>query len=243
VLLFSVVWDNEKYSGLRRHILIEIIKGTVEFQNWGLNILTISALGTVFFTLLQAWSLLRQNKAIWQNRSGESINVTIFSYWLFYFMAFTIYGFGNKSIAMVANGLLFIVFIPIILGLWKFKKFNLIEKLGFSVFWIIPLKMHIDPISDRQNLLLIFLIGILLFSIFQPYEVWKNKHPGSIEPKMLLVFMATNIFWFVYGLTIKDMALIVFNPLGFLVFAVTFWLWRKYKKSDQIDLSEVLIED
>jgi uncharacterized protein with PQ loop repeat len=95
--------------------------------------------------------------------------------------------------------------------------------------------MHIAPMPERQNLLLAILIGILLFSILQPYEVWKNKHPGSIEPKMLLIFMATNVFCFIYGLTINDAALIVFNPLGFLIFAVTFGLWRKYKNNDLQD--------
>jgi len=209
--------------------VLEILKSTVEYQNWGYNALTFSAIGTFLFTFLQMWSFGEQSKLIWTNRSGESVSVKMFSYWFFYWMAFSVYGIAGKSIAIAFNGLMFLATAPILLGLYKFKGFTFWEKGSFCVFSLIPVLMFYCPKAQKPTLLLILLMGVLFSIALQPYEIWQTKSAGSVEPKLLAVFALTSVFWFVYGIVIKDIPLIVFNPLAIVVILITLGLWRKYK--------------
>lgn len=43
----------------------------VEIQNWGMNLSTLVFIVTIFFTLLQAMALIKQNSKIVKNRSGN----------------------------------------------------------------------------------------------------------------------------------------------------------------------------
>ena len=207
----------------------EILKSTVEYQNWGYNALTFSAIGTFLFTFLQMWSFGQQAKLVWVSRSGESVSVKMFSYWFFYWIAFSLYGVAGKSIAIAFNGLMFLATAPILLGLYKFKGFTRWEKISFSVFSLIPALMFYCPKAQKPTLLLVLLMGVLFSITLQPYEIWQKKSAGSVEPKLLVVFALTSIFWFAYGIVIRDMPLIVFNPLAIVVLLITLGLWWKYK--------------
>ena len=209
--------------------MYEILKSTVEYQNWGYNALTFSAIGTFFFTILQMWSFGQQSKLIWASCSGESVSVKMFSYWFFYWMSFSVYGVAGKSIAIVFNGLMFLATAPILLGLYKFKGFVRQEKILFWIFALIPLVMYYCPKPQKPTLLLILLMGVLFSIILQPYEIWQKKNAGKVEPKLLAIFAVTAVFWFAYGIVIKDIPLMIFNPLAIVVLLVTLGLWRKYK--------------
>ncbi len=210
--------------------MLEILKSTVEYKNWGYNALTFSAIGTFFFTFLQMWSFCQQSKLIWASRSGESVSVIMFSYWFFYWIAFSLYGVAGRSIAIVFNGLMFLVTAPILLGLYKFKGFSLQEKILFGVFALIPVAMFSCPKAQKPTLLLVLLMGILFSITLQPYEIWQKKSAGKVDPKLLAVFAVTSVFWFAYGVVIKDIPLMIFNPLAIVVLLITLGLWSKHRK-------------
>ena len=213
--------------------LMGLLKSTVEYQNWGYNALTFSAIGTFLFTFLQMWSFGQQNKRIWSSRSGEAVSVPMFSYWLFYWTAFLIYGVFGKSIAIVFNSLMFLTTIPILLGLYKFKGFVRREKILFGIFSLIPVAMFYCPQAQKPALLLALLMGVLFSIALQPYEIWQKKSAGSVEPKLLVVFAVTAVFWFAYGIITKDIPLMIFNPLAIVVLLITLGLWRKYRKHEK----------
>lgn len=75
----------------------ELLQHTVEYQNWGANIGTFSFLATIFFTLLQGWSLFAQNTTIRRKRSGESLSTTFFIYTGCYFFMFLVYGITKRG--------------------------------------------------------------------------------------------------------------------------------------------------
>ena len=68
--------------------MIDFLRSTVEWKNWGMNVLTISALGTLVLTVVQARSFAKQAKAIWNSGKGDSVSVTMFGYLQFYLVAF-----------------------------------------------------------------------------------------------------------------------------------------------------------
>jgi len=203
------------------------LKETVEYRNWGLNLLTFSAIATFLFSVLQGWGIFKQLQLIREKRSGESVSVTLYSYWFFYFVSFSIYGAGAKSLAMLANSFLWLPCLLVLAGLIKYKQIKITEKIGFLFFCLMPILMFFAP--NRDNLFTVYLFGILIFMGFQPFEIWQKKKSESVSPQFLITFFLTGVFWFFYALAINSWPLIIFNPLACAVICLTFVLWLKYK--------------
>ncbi|MDA2922561.1 hypothetical protein MYX07_04835 [Patescibacteria group bacterium AH-259-L07] len=205
----------------------------MELQQFGFNVVTVGFLGTVFFTFVQAWALWKQKKAIWDNKSGQSVNIIWFSYTAASFVRMLIYGVAIQSIALGINGLLLsLLYIPILVGLWKFKRFNKSERfLGICFLITIPIMIAI-PAKDWFFFLLAF-IGVIPL-ILQAWEIWKSKNSGVVEIKLLTTFWFATLFWVIYSFAIGDWVLKIITPLFLATFTLTIVLWFKYrdKKTD-----------
>jgi len=118
----------------------------MELYNLGWNAITVSFIGTIFFSLLGTWGLVHQNRQIWQNRSGQSVSNIFFICSMFLFLTTLVYGIYIFSLAMIFNGLMRIIpHIPILIGLGKFKGFKKWEKIAFVVLSIFLAAMIISP--------------------------------------------------------------------------------------------------
>jgi len=210
--------------------LIEILRQTVEFQNWGANFATFSFLAVVFFTILQGWSLFIQNNTIRKSRSGESLSTAFFIYCGCYFFMFMVYGITKNSIAMTFNGFLGIPYIPILFALYRFKGFTR-KDWSFLVLssLMIPTVYFLSG-KARDVFTLAGLFGILVPLAGQVREMYRAKVPGSVEPKFIIAFMFSNMFWFVYGLTTGNWIFVVFNPISLTILTTALVLYLKYKK-------------
>lgn len=102
----------------------------VEIQSWGFNTVIISSFFTMFLTLLQGYGFAQQSQRIWRERSVESISAPFFFMFFFYFVAFIFYGWHNRSLAMMFNGLLFIVCLPIVIGILKFGSRSFSDRMA-----------------------------------------------------------------------------------------------------------------
>lgn len=214
--------------------IIEVLKKTPEYQSFGMNALTMSAIGATVFTFLQGWGLWKQGRSIWDKRSGKSISVIFIAYSMFYFLAFCFYGAQRSSITMTFNGLLFLIHIPIMLGLLEFKGFTRFEWALICIFAVgMPTGIFVLQRDAREIFLMILLFGILATLVRQTYEVYKAKVPGALEPKYLYVFLFTNVFWFTYAFTIGNWPLMVFNPCAFVLLGVNLVLYYRYKRRMQ----------
>ncbi len=202
----------------------------MELSQFGWNALTIGFLGAVFFTLVEAWGVWQQNRAIWKNQSGESVSVIWFSYFAALLAVVFIYGIAIKSILLILNGLLIsILHIPILVGLWRFKGFTKTEKVMCACFLAAVVAMVIAPFKDWFFLL--FTAGNILFSLNQPYEIWKNKNSGVVEIKLLAVYLASTLFWLIYGFAIGDWVLQIVNPAYMVTLTITVLVWFKYRRA------------
>ena len=209
--------------------MIDFLRSTVEWRNWGMNALTISALGTFVLTVFQTRSFAKQARAIWNSVKGDSVSVTMFGYLQFYLMSFVLYGIAMKSIAMVVNGLLFICIIPILFGLCKYKKLTLLEKCSVAAFSVLPVAMAVTPY--KQQLFFCMLAGLLVALACPAYEIWRNKDAGVFEVQVAVATMCTNIFWAAYAFMVWDVPLMLFNPLSCALMVVTICLWMRYRRS------------
>src|SRR3989338_6477810 len=112
--------------------ILGMLARSVEYQNIGWNPLFLGALGTMFFTMLQAYGIWKQGRRVWESCSGAGVSATFFGYAMFYFLAFLVYGAERWSIAMTINGCLGFLHIPIIAGLHRFKGFTRRERILLS---------------------------------------------------------------------------------------------------------------
>lgn len=199
----------------------------VEFQNWGFNILTISSLMTVLFTIFQGYGFIKQSQKIWREKSVKSISPPFFFLFFFYFIAFIFYGIYKNSLAMIFNGSLFITCIPIVLGIIKFKKMSLVDWLSFFLLAaIVPI---ILIIKEKDTFIFSVLLVGLAVLILQLLTIIKAKSIGSMEIRFIFISFATGLCWFVYSCFISNWALQIFNFCIILIYSVVITLFYKYK--------------
>jgi len=198
-----------------------------EYQNWGMNALTVSAIGTVFFTFWQLYAAVAQSKKVWSERSAQSVSLQLFTYNLFYLVSFLIYGAYKNSLSMMINGLLFIAFLPAVIGIWKFKKTRLREKIIALLYSLIIPAMIILPQKDL--VVLISLSGIVLFLAFQLWDIIKEGEFGALSVEFVVIYLATNAFWLAFSITIKNAPLIFFNAVVMIIYSVCLFLFFRYK--------------
>lgn len=199
----------------------------VEVKGWGFNALIIFSLFTMIFSIFQGYGFLKQSQKIWKDKSVESLSTPFFFLFFFYFIAFIFYGLHQKSLAIVFNGLLFLPCAPILIGILKFKKLNVVDWLSLCLsIAVVPIMILI---KDKDVFISILMIVSLLVLLSQLLLIIKEKSSGSIEIKMMIVFFITAIFWLVYTLLIGNLVLQIFNACAILIYGIIIYLYKKYK--------------
>lgn len=203
----------------------------VEFKQWGWNALTISFIATVVVTLVETWGIYQQAKTIWQNpeKRGESVSIGLFTYLTAMFTVSAIYGASKNTLAMLFTGIILgASHIPVIVGLWKFKRFSRWEK--FLGLLSIEIVIGAFFVTDLDIYFLTINVGTAFFLLLQPYEIWKNKNSGIIEIKLLAVYDIGTFFWVIYSFAMEKWVLKILNLTAFAILILTTVLWFKYRK-------------
>ena len=212
--------------------IIGIFKETLEYKNLGLNALTISAIATIIFSLLQAYGILKQGKEIRQKKSGESIAPIFFVYNFLYFFIFFIYGLYENSIAIILNGALSFLYLPILVGLNKYKGFTKKEiLLSLSMLPIVP-AMFIYP---EKNQLLFFFSGLSIIVVIRQFkELLRKKDLGALSLKYIWMFFITSIFWCMYFMATKKWLLEIPCLTGTMLYALILVMQRRWKIEERL---------
>ncbi len=202
--------------------LAKILQGTVEYQHLGINPDTISAIATIIFSVLTAWGFWKQNQKIWRARSGKSISAMLFSAYPFFFLSSILYGITLKSIAVVADALPIVFSIPILIGLWCFKKWGRAEKIALGVFLVALLPMVL--LRDKSIFFIVFHAGIAVTLVKQAREIWLDGR-GEVAFSYILTALASAIFWVIYSFSIRDLTLEVITTTFCGLFVLILLLW------------------
>lgn len=201
----------------------------VEIQNWGMNLSTLVFIVTIFFTLLQAMALIKQNSKIVKNRSGKSISFIFFSYYGFSALAVIVYGLFNHSLALTINGFLGFLALVIIVNLLRFRKNSLLEKVvGFGSSLAIPLIIFMP---QKDMIFLIFGSIVMMTISLQIIEIWKNKSSGSVHLAQTIVSLFSGSAWLVYAIMMGIWPLQVMNSIGLILWIGVLFSYLKFKNN------------
>lgn len=212
----------------------------VEIQNWGINLSTLVFIVTIFFTLLQAMALIKQNSKIVKNRSGESVSFIFFSYYGFSALAVIVFGLFNHSLALTINGFLGFLALIIIANLLRFRKNSLLEKvIGLGSSLAIPLII----LAPQKDTLFLVFGSIVMLSIFlQIVEIWKNKSTGSVHLAQTIVSLFSGSVWLTYAFIMDIWPLQIINSLGLLLWIGVLFSYLKFKNNPRKIKNLFLIE-
>jgi MtN3 and saliva related transmembrane protein len=72
--------------------------------------------------------------------------------------------------------------------------------------------------------------AITTISLFpQLIKIWKTKSTKDISMEMFLLFCGGVLLWFIYGLLLNDLPMIIANSLGFVQGLIILFFKIKYK--------------
>jgi uncharacterized protein with PQ loop repeat len=212
----------------------------VEIKNWGMNLSTLVFIVTIFFTLLQAVALIKQNNKIVKNRSGESVSFIFFSYYGFSALAVIAYGLFNHSLALTVNGFLGFLVLVIIFNLLRFRKNSVTEKvIGLGSALAIPLIIFLP---QKDVLFLIFGSIVMMTISLQIIEIWKNKSSGSVHLAQTIVSLFSGSVWLIYAIMTGIWPLQVMNSIGLILWMGVLLSYLKFKNNPRKIKHQFLLE-
>ena len=207
--------------------LLQFFVNSPEVRGW--HFATAITVVINILTLNQACATAGQVRRIYVCRSISGVSVVTMCFYCFYFMAFLSYGIAKGALNMVLSGLQFILYIPLIIGLWKFgdEKSRRTLKVSVPLFALIPVIMHMT--AWKETFLLMLFAGILVTIWLMWRELKMAEGVGCFEVRFAVAFLANAIFWFLYAVTLHDMPLMIFNPLAVILLLMTISLYFRKK--------------
>lgn len=201
----------------------------VEYRNFGWNAATTGFLATIALTLIQGWSLFRQNSTIWKNRSGEPLLPSLFIYSASYCGMLIAYGVLEGRAAAMFNGLLIVPYGLVAVSLFRFGSYSKSDWLaGLSFPWLVPVMSVLG--QPERDYFFIFGATVVIVPIFgQIRKLSLAAIAGSIEPRFILALMVSNLFWAIYGIATDNLPMSILNPASFLILCLFLVLYYTFK--------------
>lgn len=195
-----------------------------------MNVLTVSFIGTVIFTFLEMWGLVKQDRTIRDARSGEGVSVSMISYFGCTFIAFGYFGFAVHSIASVFNGvILFFFYLKVLLTLKEFKGFSTADKWRMTLF---ALFAALEFLTSKKELVMTsMMVGAVYPLWLQVYEIWVKKSVGQLDPRYISVMLSATVFWTVYAFVTHSLPLMIVNPFVIALFGAMIYFWFKFRRA------------
>lgn len=207
------------------------ITNTIEYKNFGWNTITFCFFSILLIVVYQIRAAIRQKKKIKKNSLDKDSTLLLspFVYCCLYFLIFIFYGSNRNSLALFLSSLPGPFYIPIIIFVWKYRKKSWLDVLAsFTLPLIIPLM----AVSNNKEVLLIVMFGIgAIAMLIQAYEMIRTNDFKDVEPNLLLSFLISSIFWFIYSIATNDQP-VQFSSGSALIFLLLFLTlyYRWYKK-------------
>lgn len=182
-------------------------------------------------TLYQAAATVGQVRRIFRDRSTSGVSTATMVYYAFYFLAFLVYGMHKGALTMVGNALQFLIYIPLSIGLWKYgsEETRGTIRRTIPMFALLPVIMAIIP--WKGTFFLMLLGGILITQWLMYRELRRADGVGSFEIMFAYAFLVNAVFWFLYALRLRDIPLMIFNPIAAILLTMTILLYFKKKRS------------
>jgi len=207
--------------------VIDFIKNSVEYQNFGSNLLPFSFLATIFLSLAQGYGIVAQFQKIRKNKAAGTIINIFFVYNCLFCLSFFGYGLLEHKLAFIFNGgLLGLLYIPVLVVLYKFKGFTKLDiVLSFAGLIIIP-AMILAP--NKEIVLTVSILLMLPTVAWQFIEFLRTKSLGELSLAYVTAFFINSVFWLIYSLAIHNLTMILLNAGTSTLYAVVIVLSIKF---------------
>lgn len=198
-----------------------------EISGFGFNMLSLSFIATMIFTLFQAIAFIKQNQRIIKTRSGQSVSFSFYSFFGFSALAVTVFGLSHNSLALSINGLLGFISLTIAINLIRFKKISRQEKIVGVLSTLALPTMIFSPNQDIIFLALGLIIGMTIG--IQILEIWKNRSSGSYHPTQIFVSIVSCSFWLIYSIIMNIWAMEITNSLFLSLWFILLFSYLKFR--------------
>ena len=82
----------------------------------------------------------------------------------------------------------------------------------------------------KEELYTLLAIGSIYAVATQPWELFKTKHVGAVDIRLIVVYSLSAMFWVVYAFSIQAPALMLTCPIILALLVTTGALWVFYKR-------------
>lgn len=201
----------------------------MEIENFGWNILTVSAVAVIFFTIWQAWGLWKQYRTIVELRSGQSVAVIKFASTTAFFLLSGLYGYYIGSVLLPFTSIVLVSMnIPVLYALKKYKGYTRNEKRWLIfIASTVPL-MVIVPFKGIFYMAFAFARMVPFAS--QPLEMFREKKVGAVDIRLFWAYFAGALFWVTFYFAFGDPVLKLLSTLNTFILAITVFLYYRYRE-------------
>lgn len=207
----------------------QFLTNSVEVRNLGFNLKTASALLSIILTTYQMWGVVQQIKKINRRQSAELIITPFFIFSFFYLLIAILYGLYCDKLSIAYNGLSAFFILGVLIAAWHYRKISVLDYLSILVFSLMIPLMVIMP--DKKVAYMGCAAVVLIGMLWQLIILIIYKKRGSLEPKLIDVYVVTNSSWLVYGILTRDWAFQASSAIGLSLLIPISILLRKYKDS------------
>lgn len=213
--------------------IVGFIANSPEYQAFGLNVETFINLIINALSINTIVGVSKQGKQIWQEKSAVGLSGSSFSYFMFYCLAFAIYGIEKGALNMVIASLVAFAYAPVVLGVWRFGTTK--EKIGVllssAIFATFPgIMMQLETLESKGDFVGLLLAGMLGLLVVAFEKFRRTQGIGTVNPAFSWAFLAAGVFWVPYSYKLDATWLILFNAGMAIIMSATLVLYYTRKR-------------
>ena len=202
----------------------------MEIENFGWNVLTLSALAVICFTMWQAWGLWKQYRTMVHLKSGQSVSVIKFGSTATLFLLSGLYGYYIGSVLLpFTSAVLVTMHAPVLYALKQYKGYTRREMICLILFAsTVPLMLMV-PFKAVFYMTLAFARMVPFAG--QPLEMFQEKNVGAIDIRLFWAYLVGAFFWVTFYFAFGDLVFKVLSTLNTSILVITVLLYYRYRKT------------
>lgn len=210
----------------------------MEIENFGWNVLTVSAMAVIVFTIWQAWGLWKQYRTIVEMQSGQSVAVIKFASTTTFFLLSGLYGYYIGSVLIpFTSTILTSMNLPVLYALKKYKGYTRSEEK-----WLILLASTIPLmiiVPFKEIFYMAFAFARMVPFASQPLEMFREKKVGAVDIRLFWAYFAGALFWVAFYFAFGDLVLKILSILNTSILAVTVLLYYRYRETKTVPVGSL----
>ncbi len=181
----------------------------------------------IFFGIFGSVTITIQAYKIWHGKSTKSVSISSIIVFIGYFVAYANYGTLKNDLPIETHGIWrTILWMPVALGCVRYGKPTLRHLLLALLCLALVLTMVVPAL--RQAVMYVLTVMMIYFIWVQAYTIHKNRVRGRVALSNQIMALTSVVTWVIYGIFIRDNALIIICGMNLPAYSAVIWMWAKY---------------